>query len=355
MDLFGGIFKGKRILITGDTGFKGSWMAIWLRELGAEVFGYALPPKTADDNFVRTSLQSKIHHEDGDVRDLTKMKAFFSKVKPEMAFHLAAQPLVLQSYADPLESFSSNVMGTAHFLECVRETPSIKVAVNISSDKCYDNKEWIWGYREIDPMGGKDPYSASKGAAELVFASYAHSFFSEEGTAAVASGRAGNVIGGGDWAENRILPDAMRAYRNGSPLELRNPGSTRPWQFVLEPVFGYLALAKALWENGKSYSGGWNFGPMASNNFTVSELLEEVKRKMPALQVEMQKSTQKPHEAHLLKLDISKALGSLDWRPLLNWEKTIEFTVRGYLDEIENEGDIYSLRANQIRTFASHY
>jgi CDP-glucose 4,6-dehydratase len=355
MDLFGGIFKGKRILITGDSGFKGSWMAIWLKELGAEVFGYSLPAKTLDDNFVRTRLSEKINHLNADIRDLDALKTYFKEVNPDIAFHLAAQALVLQSYDDPVETFHSNILGTVHFLECIRSTPSIQVAVNVSSDKCYDNKEWIWGYRENDPMGGKDPYSASKGAAELVFASYLNSFFSQDGTAAIASGRAGNVVGGGDWAENRIVPDAFRAFRTGEALQLRNPDATRPWQHVLEPVFGYMALAQKLWENGKQFSGGWNFGPMASNNFSVYQLLVQIQRQIPMLKVQVPVVDNKPHEAHLLKLDISKALGHLPWRPLLNWEKTIEFTVQGYLDEIQNPGDIYDFRVRQIQNYASNY
>lgn len=355
MDLFGGIFKGKRILITGDTGFKGSWMAIWLRELGAEVFGFALPPKTNQDNYVRTGLSEKIHHQDGDIRNLESLRSYFQLIKPDIAFHLAAQPLVLQSYTDPVESFSTNVLGTAHFLECVRSTPSVRVAVNVSSDKCYDNKEWIWGYRENDAMGGKDPYSASKGAAELVFASYAQSYFSSENTCAVASGRAGNVIGGGDWAENRIVPDAMQAIYRRQTLQVRNPHATRPWQFVLEPVFGYMVLAQQLWEKGKSFSGGWNFGPQSGNHYSVGHLLSEIQKIRPDLSVEILHQEQKPHEAHLLKLDISKASTLLPWKPLLNWEKTIAFTIQGYVDEWEQQGDIYQHRVRQISEYAAHF
>lgn len=341
MDLFGGIFKGKRVLLTGDSGFKGSWMAIWLRELGADVFGYSLPAKTPDDNFVRTRLAEKIQHTDGDIRNMAEMKAFFQTVQPDFAFHLAAQPLVLQSYDDPVETFSTNILGTVHFFECVRATPSIKVAVNISSDKCYDNKEWIWGYRENEAMGGKDPYSASKGCAELIFSSYAHSFF-QNSSCAIASGRAGNVIGGGDWAENRIVPDIFRAHQAGIPIQVRNPLATRPWQFVLEPIFGYLALAEALTRNPQKFSGGWNFGPGDANNYSVGELIEQIKKRLPTVQVESPEQIEKPHEAHLLKLDISKAIGQLNWKPLLNWEKTVEFTFEGYLKEMENSGDVYN-------------
>jgi CDP-glucose 4,6-dehydratase len=352
MDLFGNLFKGKKVLVTGDSGFKGSWMCIWLNALGADVYGYSLPVKTEKDNFAATGLGGKIHHQDGDIRDLESMKAFFKKVNPDIVFHLAAQPLVLQSYADPVETFSTNMMGTVHFFECVRATPSIKVAVNISSDKCYDNKEWVWGYRENDPMGGKDPYSASKGCAELIFSSYASSFF-QNSNCALASGRAGNVIGGGDWAENRIIPDAFRAIINKEPLSVRNPFATRPWQFVLEPVYGYMKLAEKMWLNPSEFSGGWNFGPLDNNNYSVGELLAQVQTHVTGLEIHSPELLEKPHEAHLLKLDISKAVAMLKWKPLLNFEQTVEITVQGYLDEIEKKKDLFEARIRQIEHYTS--
>jgi CDP-glucose 4,6-dehydratase len=355
MDIFGGIFKGKKVLVTGDTGFKGSWMCLWLKSLGADVYGFALPAKTPHDNFVTTGLEKQIHHQNGDIRHLESMKAFFQKVNPDFAFHLAAQALVIQSYDDPVETFSSNLMGTVHFFECVRATPSVRVAVNVSSDKCYDNKEWVWGYRENDPMGGKDPYSASKGCAELIFNSYLNSFFKGNDTCAVASGRAGNVIGGGDWADNRIIPDVFRAFKGNQPVHVRNPFSTRPWQFVLEPVYGYMKLAQRLWESPLEFQGGWNFGPLDNHNYSVGDLLAKVQDRIPSLKVETPVLTEKPHEAHLLKLDISKAVTLLNWKPLLNFEQTVDFTVQGYLDEIENSGSLYEARLRQIEAYAQNY
>lgn len=355
MDIFGGLFRGKKVLITGDTGFKGSWMCLWMKSLGADVYGYALPPVSPDDNFVTTGLAQKINHQDGDIRDLEAMKAFFSKVKPDIAFHLAAQALVIPSYQNPVETFSSNLMGTVHFFECVRATPSVKAAVNVSSDKCYDNKEWVWGYRENDPMGGKDPYSASKGCAELIFHSYLHSFFSAPGTCAVASGRAGNVIGGGDWAENRIIPDVFRAYKANQPVHIRNPYSTRPWQFVLEPVYGYMKLAQRLWHSPSEFQGGWNFGPLDNHNYSVGDLLEKLTDRLPRISVVTPDLKEKPHEAHLLKLDISKAVTLLDWKPLLNFEQTVEFTIQGYLDEMDSDTDVYQARLQQIEAYAQNF
>jgi CDP-glucose 4,6-dehydratase len=354
MDLFGNAFRKKRVLVTGDTGFKGSWMCIWLKSLGAEVFGYALPPKSSKDNFVTTGLSEKIVHQDGDIRNLDKMKAFFQKVQPEIVFHMAAQPLVLLSYENPVETFSTNVLGTVHVFECVRATPSIKVVVNITSDKCYDNKEWVWGYRENDPMGGKDPYSASKGCAELVFGSYWHSYFQKPGSPAMASGRAGNVVGGGDWAENRIIPDVFRAVESQTTLTVRNPQATRPWQFVLEPIFGYMKLAEKLLENPEKFSGGWNFGPLDNHNYSVEDLLNQVKRRVE-LDTHFPVQTEKPHEAHLLKLDISKAVSILKWQPLLNFEQTVDFTIDGYMAEIQGNKNLYEERVSQIEAYASHF
>lgn len=354
MDLFGNAFKGKKILVTGDTGFKGSWMCIWLKSLGAEVFGYALPPKSSKDNFVTTGLSEKIIHQDGDIRDLDEMKAFFQKIQPEIVFHLAAQPLVLLSYENPVETFSTNVLGTAHVFECVRATPSIKVVVNITSDKCYDNKEWVWGYRENDPMGGKDPYSASKGCAELVFYSYWHSYFQKSGSPAMASARAGNVIGVGDWAENRIIPDVFRSVESQSELIVRNPQATRPWQFVLEPIYGYMKLAEKLLEDPLRFSGAWNFGPVDNNSYSVADLLDRLKTKVK-LKTSYPENGEKPHEAHLLKLDISKAVALLKWQPLLNFEQTLDFTIEGYMAEIEGNKNLYEARVAQINAYTAHF
>jgi CDP-glucose 4,6-dehydratase len=348
---FWDVYKGKKVLVTGHTGFKGSWLAIWLTQLGAEVWGYALPPYTQDDNFVTTGLAQKIHHTEGDVRDGANLKALFQEVQPDIAFHLAAQPLVLLSYDDPAGTFEANLMGTVNFFEAVRSTPSVKVAINITSDKCYDNKEWVWGYRESDPMGGKDPYSASKGCSELITASYIHSFFSKEGTCVVASARAGNVIGGGDWARDRIIPDYFRAYKQGEKLFIRNPHATRPWEHVLEPLSGYLNLGAKLFLEGRRYSGGWNFGPEDTSNFSVKELIDKILVLDATGGYEMPENANKPHEATLLKLDISKAVNALKWRPSLTFEETVAFTLDGYKDEINNRTQVLEKRITQIEAY----
>lgn len=353
MDLFNGFFKGKKVFVTGNTGFKGSWLCIWLNELGADVCGYALPPKTIQDNFVKTNLGKIIQHHNGDIRNADDLKKIFNSVRPELAFHLAAQSLVLPSYANPVETFQTNILGTVNFFEAVRATPSVKLAVNITSDKCYQNNEWIWGYRENDPMGGNDPYSASKGCSELITNSYLKSFFTS-GDCLIASGRAGNVIGGGDWAEQRIIPDVFRAYFSNQDLVVRNPQATRPWQFVLEPIFGYLRLAQMLHQKGQSFSGGWNFGPKPGKDHSVADVIQSLKKTIPGLKDKTDESDRKLQEAKLLKLDITKALTHLDWRPLLDFEKTIHYTIEGYLSE-KDEGDLYQSRARQIRNYVAEF
>lgn len=348
LDLFSGIYKNKKILLTGHTGFKGSWMAIWLRELGAEVHGYALEPTSEKDNFVTTNLSKKIYNRFGDIRDKDALQNYFDEVKPDIAFHMAAQPLVIDSYQNPHYNYETNLMGTVNFFEAVRNCPSVKVAINVTTDKCYQNNEWVWGYRENDAMGGDDPYSASKGCSELITNSYIKSFFTKEGTAHVASGRAGNVIGGGDWAENRVIPDMMRAHNTNQTLVIRNPNSVRPWQFVLEPVFGYMRLGEKLFKEGKKYSGGWNFGPAAYENYSVEDVVLEVKKSVPTLKVDSPKATAKLHEAGLLKLDITKAVNQLYWKPKLNFVQTIQFTIDGYIMENEQGNDVYKSRVKQI-------
>lgn len=346
--LFSGVFKGKRVLITGDTGFKGSWLAIWLTELGAKVYGYALPPRSESENYAICKLGAHIQHQDGDIRDADAMLKFFQKVQPEMAFHLAAQAIVLDSYDRPHYTFETNLMGVVNFFEAVRKTPSVRTAVNITSDKCYQNNEWVWGYRENDPMGGHDPYSASKGCSELITQSYIHSFFSSGGSCAVASARAGNVIGGGDWAPYRIVPDFFRAVRENKKLIIRNPEAVRPWQHVLEPLGGYLLLASKLWTDGAAFSGGWNFGPVETNCATVRELIESIIRITGTGGYEVPSTGKPPHEARLLKLDISKANALLKWRPVLNFEETVEVTAKGYIDAFQPVKNIYQKRRDQI-------
>ena len=353
LDLFNNTFKNKKILVTGDTGFKGSWMCIWLKELGADVYGYALPPLTKKDNFVTTKLSEKINHQDGDVRNLEELKKYFTKVQPDIAFHLAAQPLVIESYQNPHYNFETNLMGTVNFFEAVRHCSSVKVAINITTDKCYQNNEWLWGYRENDAMGGDDPYSASKGCSELITNSYIKSFFTKEGTTHVASGRAGNVIGGGDWADNRIIPDMMRAYVSNQLSEIRNPNSVRPWQFVLEPIFGYMKLAEKLLVEGKKFAGGWNFGPSSFENYSVGDVVNEVKKSIPSIKIDAPNSNEKLHEAGLLKLDITKAVNYLEWKPKLNFEETIQFTIQGYMEEGNSLNNIYDCRVNQIKSYCN--
>ncbi|MFC5285202.1 CDP-glucose 4,6-dehydratase [Pedobacter alpinus] len=349
---FNNIYKGKKVLITGHTGFKGSWLAIWLKELGAEVFGYALEPYSEIDNFVTCNLENEINHTIGDVRDGLALKKYFQKVQPDFAFHLAAQPLVLLSYQDPVYTFETNLIGVVNFLEAVRSTPSIKAAINVTSDKCYDNKEWVWGYRENEPMGGKDPYSASKGCAELITHSYLESFFKAENTCNIASARAGNVIGGGDWAADRIIPDYFRAYQKNEKLLLRNPYATRPWQHVLEPLSGYLTLGAALYQQGKKFSGGWNFGPEDFVNYSVKELIDETLKFDSRGGYLIPELTEKPHEANLLKLDISKAISQLKWKPVLSFKETVDFTFKGYKDDLESPSANYENRITQIKEYS---
>jgi CDP-glucose 4,6-dehydratase len=351
IDLFSGIYKNKKILITGDTGFKGSWMAIWLNELGAHVYGYALAPQTSQDNFVTTKLSKKIKHKDGDIRDKDTLINYFKKVKPDIVFHLAAQPLVIDSYNDPHYNFETNVMGTVNFFEAVRNCNSVKVAVNITTDKCYLNNDEGMPFKESDSLGGNDPYSASKACSEIITHSYFNSFFKQAGHISIASARAGNVIGGGDWADNRIIPDLMRAYNKGDVLKIRNPESVRPWQHVLEPVYGYLKLGAMMYLHGNKFSGAWNFGPDSKKSYSVGDVVNRAKKMLPELNTEIIKETNKVHEAALLNLDISKAKKHLKWKPRLNFDQTLEFTITGYLDEFNNLNKVYDCRVEQIKQY----
>jgi CDP-glucose 4,6-dehydratase len=347
---FSDIYRGKKVLVTGHTGFKGSWLSIWLKQLGAEVYGYALAPYSSKDNFLTCGLENEIHHHEADVRNGKALSDYFKLVEPDIAFHLAAQPLVLLSYQDPAGTFATNLMGVVNFFEAVRNTPSVKVAVNVTSDKCYDNKEWVWGYRENDAMGGKDPYSASKGCSELITGSYMHSFFNQSGCV-IASARAGNVIGGGDWAEDRIVPDYFRAVNEGKKLMIRNPFATRPWQHVLEPLSGYLNLGEYLLLEGKKFSGGWNFGPEDNLNFSVKQLIDKMLEFDANGGYEIPGQGVKPHEANLLKLDISKAVNFLKWKPVLTFDETVRFTFDGYQSEIKYPSNVLDARQKQIADY----
>lgn len=323
------IFKNQKILITGDTGFKGSWLAFWLSQLGAEIMGYALPPEPHQQLFNLLKLNQRITHMDGDVRDFDKLNKVVTEFSPTFIFHLAAQPLVRLSYQAPRETLSTNILGSANILEAARTCESLRVLVYVTSDKCYQNKEWLWGYRENDALGGHDPYSASKAAAELVFSSYVDSFFSKMPEVGVASVRAGNVIGGGDWSVDRVVPDAIKALQKKTPIQIRSPHATRPWQHVLEPLSGYLQIAAALYQEPKLYQGSWNFGPESSSVQCVEQLIDEIIH----VWGEGQKSIipqNNVHEAGLLMLNCDKAHQLLRWRPQWDFSMAVRQTVEWY-------------------------
>ncbi len=353
--MFNNVFKDKAVLVTGHTGFKGSWLCIWLKELGANVFGYALEPYTDKDNFVVTGLQHKVAHIIGDVRDFHELRKVFEKYQPEFVFHLAAQAIVRESYISPKETYDINVGGTVNVLECCRLTDSVSVIINVTSDKCYENKEWIWGYRESDPMGGHDPYSSSKGCSELITAAYRRSFFNpndfKDHRKSLSSARAGNVIGGGDWQKDRIIPDCIRALENEKPIEIRNPNATRPWQHVLEPLSGYLLLASRMYEDPQKFCGAWNFGPNYDSIIPVGEVADKVGAQWGSGSWIDLSDKNAPHEAKLLSLDISKANSHLKWVPVWDTEKAIEKTVDWYKEY--KEKDSYRICVDQIEEFSA--
>lgn len=324
------IFRGKRVLVTGHTGFKGSWLTLLLNGLGAEVMGYALAPACIGGHFERLGLEKQIRHVIGDVRDFGAMSNEILAFQPEIVFHLAAQALVRPSYDDPKTTFDVNVGGGVNLLEVVRTCKSVRALVFITSDKCYENLEWIWGYRETDAMGGHDPYSASKGAAELVFSSYLRSFFAGRPHFGAATARAGNVIGGGDWATDRIVPDCVRALQGGQPIILRSPHATRPWQHVLEPISGYLKLAASLYEQGHAFDGSWNFGPQVGDVRTVLDVANAITAQFNDARVVVDEPLNKPHEAGLLQLNSDKARQLLRWDTRWNFEQTMAATSGWY-------------------------
>lgn len=311
-------WSGKTVLLTGHTGFKGSWLSLWLQQMGAQVVGYALPPPTTPSLFEAADVARGMRSLVGDVRNLETLQAALAEHRPEIIFHMAAQPLVRYAYVNPVETYATNVMGSVHVLEAARQVGGVKAIVNVTSDKCYENREWIWGYRENEAMGGYDPYSNSKGCAELVTAAYRSSFFNpaqyDQHGVALASARAGNVIGGGDWADDRLVPDIMRAIVRGEAVHIRNPHAIRPWQHVLEPLSGYLMLAQRLWENGASYAEGWNFGPRDEDAKPVSWIVERLTHTWGEGASWVLDAGDHPHEAHYLKLDCAKAKMRLDWR-----------------------------------------
>ncbi len=319
-----GFWQGKKVFLTGHTGFKGSWLSLWLQSLGAVVKGYALAPPTTPALFDVARVADGMASQIGDIRDLSILSASLQDFRPDIVIHMAAQPLVRLSYREPVETYATNVMGTVHLLEAARHCDSVRVIVNVTTDKCYENREWVWGYREDEPMGGHDPYSSSKGCVELVTAAWRRSFFQGENGPVLASARAGNVIGGGDWAEDRLIPDILRAFEQGKPVIIRHPNATRPWQHVLEPLSGYLVLAQSLWNERHALAEGWNFGPREGDARPVRWIVEKLVQDWGsgaswALDAEPQL-----HEAGYLKLDCSKAHSRLGWQPVWALETALQ-------------------------------
>ena len=343
-------WRGKRVFLTGHTGFKGSWLSLWLQSLSAEVSGYALAPPTNPNLFTLAGVERGMQSQIADVRDLATLQKAMQQAKPEIVLHLAAQPLVRASYTDPVTTYSTNMMGTVHLLEAVRQTPGVRAVVNVTTDKCYENREWVWGYREDEPMGGHDPYSNSKGCSELITSAYRRSFFTGNGIA-LASARAGNVIGGGDWAQDRLVPDVLRAFETGQTAIIRNPFATRPWQHVLEPVAGYLALAERLHEEGASFAQAWNFGPRDDDARPVQWMVERLANLWGAGAHWQADGGSHAHEAHNLKLDISKAKHLLGWRPRWPLEITLSNIVEWHQAYLKGT-NMHSFALQQIADYA---
>ena len=324
-------WRNRRVLVTGHTGFKGAWLCEWLLLLGARVSGYALAPPTNPALFEQLGLASRLTHRLGDVRDAGATRECVALARPEIVFHLAAQPLVRRSYAEPLETYATNVMGTAHVLEACRNAPDLRAIVVVTTDKCYENHEWHWGYRENEPLGGYDPYSSSKACAEIVTAAYRRSFFNGKTPVPLASARAGNVIGGGDWAEDRLIPDVVRAHRAGRAVQIRHPDAIRPWQHVLEPLHGYLLLAERLaGKDGAGFAEAWNFGPHSADEKPVRWVLDGLRAQWPELPAWEHVRGEHLHEAGYLKLDCAKARARLGWRPALDLTQALNLTAAWY-------------------------
>lgn len=356
------LYKGKRVLVTGHTGFKGAWLSLWLKSLGAEVTGYALPPLTEPSLFNCLGLDKQMNHHFGNVCDYSQLLSLFREVKPEIIFHLAAQAIVRASYEIPRETYETNIMGTVNVLEAVRATQSTRACVIVTSDKCYDNKEWVYAYRENDPMGGLDPYSSSKGGAELVVQAYRHSFFrthNGQKKTGLASARAGNVIGGGDWSEDRIVPDCMRSLSTGRSILIRNPKAIRPWQHVLEPLSGYLWLGSQLWDDPDRFSEAWNFGPDPQSHVPVQNLVEKTISAWGSGKFEIADRDKEPsqekvswHEAYSLKLDCAKAHHLLSWQPSFSLDDSIQQTVEWYKEFYNsNNENLFEFSQRQIITY----
>ena len=348
-------WNGKRVFLTGHTGFKGGWLSLWLASMGAKVTGYALAPNT-EPNFFKVAQVEKDLEQSfiADIRNLEVLKEAMKKAMPEIVIHMAAQPLVRYSYVNPVETYATNVMGTVHVLEAVRSMACVRAVVVVTTDKCYENKEWAWGYRENEPMGGHDPYSNSKGCAELVTSAYRESYFSPQKYnshhVSIASARAGNVIGGGDWSQDRLIPDAIKAFEEGESLMIRNPLATRPWQHVLEPLSGYLVLAQALYKNGAKFDGGWNFGPHDEDARPVQEVINLLIAEWGSGANWKQDGGEQPHEAHSLKLDCSKARHYLAWVPKWGLEKAIK-NIALWQRAYQAQSDMHQVSLQQIKQY----
>lgn len=354
-------WKGKKIFLTGHTGFKGSWLSLWLYSLGADVTGYALAPPTVPSLFELCGIDQLVKSVIADVRDSERLKSEMVNASPDIVIHMAAQPLVRDSYKIPVETYAINVMGTVHLLEAVRSCPSVKAVVNVTTDKCYENKEWVWGYRENEPMGGYDPYSNSKGCSELVTAAYRSSYFvnqqfnsstTQRHGAAVATARAGNVIGGGDWAVDRLIPDCVKSLLSGEKILIRNPHAIRPWQHVLEPLSGYLLLAQRLYEDGPRYGEGWNFGPRDEDAKPVEWIVQRLCGRWGKSASYVLDQGDHPHEAHYLKLDCSKATSELGWRPRWGLERALDSIIDWTLAYGEKR-DLREVCLKQIEEYLS--
>ncbi len=346
-----GFWNNKKVLVTGHTGFKGSWLCLWLQELGANVVGYALAPPSDPNLFQEANVEQGMTSLFGDIRDLGEMQKAIDKYKPEIIIHMAAQPLVRYSYNNPVETYSTNVMGTVNVLEAIRKCSNVKAVLVITTDKCYENKEWLWGYREDDPVGGHDPYSSSKACAELVIAAYRKSYFNgDTNQISLASARAGNVIGGGDWATDRLLPDMVRAITECRPVQIRNQNAVRPWQHVLEPLYGYLLLAQRLYEDGEAYAEGWNFGPNDSDAKPVQWVVEKVIQRWGEDVSWTVDNDMHPHEAHYLKLDCSKARTRLNWQPKWTLEQSLERITAWHIAHQSGQ-DMRKFSLNQINDY----